>query len=262
MNLTGKSVAITGAAGGLGSAIAREARRRGATELALLDVDETRLAEVADQVGGFPIACDLGDEQEAAAALAQMESKVGLVDVYAANAGVNFFSDLTTAAAEWDRAWRTHVLSSAWAFRKLAPAMAARASGHLVITASTAAISLSPKSVAYTVTKAAQLALAEGVGATFRSRGVLVTCFCPGGIRTPMLDRMSDDGSHSRRAHEEAHTPEAAAAILLDGIEAGRALVTTQTRTRDDLAQRGADYEAWMADVVDRFASDRTGWSG
>jgi NAD(P)-dependent dehydrogenase (short-subunit alcohol dehydrogenase family) len=261
MNLAGKSVAITGAAGGLGSAIAREARRRGATELALLDLDETRLAQVADQVGGLPIACDLGDEQEAAAALALLERKMGLVDVYVANAGVNFFSDLATPSADWDQAWRTHVLSSVWAFRKLAPAMAVRGSGHLVITASTAAISLSPKSVAYTVTKAAQLSLAEWVGAAFRSSGVLVTCFCPGGIRTPMLEQMSDDSSHSRRTHEEAHTPEAAAAILLDGVEAGQALVTTQARTRGDLAQRGADYEVWMAQVVDRFAG-RTGWPG
>lgn len=194
MNLAGKTVAITGAAGGLGSAIALEARRRGAREIALLDVDENRLSEVAAQVDGTSIPCDLGDEQEVTVALNLLEQRLGLVDVYAANAGINFFSDLTASAADWDQAWRTH--------------------------------------------------------------------FCPGGIRTPMLDQMSDDGTHSRRAHEEAHTPEAAASILLDGIEADRVLVTTQPRTRDDLAQRGADYEAWMAGVAQRFAGEGMVWPG
>ncbi|WP_197522968.1 SDR family NAD(P)-dependent oxidoreductase [Actinokineospora pegani] len=251
MRLRGRVVAITGGASGLGAALAVGAHDRGAAAVAVLDLDTEGARSVAQRVGGLGVTADVADPDSFGHALRTVGDALGPVDVFIANAGVMRRSTVHAPDAEWDLAWRVHVLSVAWAAQELTRT---GRPVHLGVTASTAAVAPNPKSAVYSVTKHAQLALAEWLGAAYRGRGLSVTCFCPGGIRTPMLAAMAADDPYTRAARAEADPPEVAAAAFLDGIESDRALATTKPRTREEIALRGADYEAWLHRAAGRFA--------
>ena len=87
----------------------------------------------------------------------------------------------------WDLSWRLHVMSHVYAAREVLPAMLERGDGYLLQTASVVALALHPDKAAYSVTKHAALGLSEWLAATYRPKGIKVSCFCPGPMLTPML---------------------------------------------------------------------------
>ncbi len=198
------------------------------------------------------IEVDLTDRCAVDAALATVLED-GVPDIAIANAGAIVRSGLDATDDLWDFAWRLHVLSNVWIFSALMPHMLSRGSGHLACTASSAALAPNPKSVVYSVTKHAQLALAEWTACAAAAAGLGFTCFCPGGMRTAMLQGMSGEDEYSRRASAEAHTPDAAAAVFLDGIARGQFLVTTQARALAAMRERAADPQSWVAAQAEQF---------
>jgi NAD(P)-dependent dehydrogenase (short-subunit alcohol dehydrogenase family) len=254
MHVAGSHVVVTGAASGLGAALALEAKRRGAGRIGLIDLDAENLGRVAAEVGATAEVADLTDRAATDRAVDRLLDG-GIPDLVIANAGAIGHSDLAVDDSSWELGWQLHVMSNVWLFRRLVPLMMSRGGGHLACTASSASFAPNPKSVVYSVTKHAQLALAEWVACVCRNNGLGFTCFCPGGMRTPMLESMAGPDAYSQRAMEEAETPQQAARAFLDGIEADRFLVTTQPRTLDSMRSRATDAEAFIEESTSRFTA-------
>jgi NAD(P)-dependent dehydrogenase (short-subunit alcohol dehydrogenase family) len=244
--IKGRIVAITGAGNGLGAAVAREAAARDARAVVLIDRDTEAAAQVAAETGGLAITADVTTEAALRAAVKQIEAAAGPIDIFVSNAGVGAASDPFSSDDEWDREWRLHVLSNLYAARILLPGMLARGAGHLVSTASSNALSINPVSMAYSVTKHGQFALAEWLAATYGSRGIEITCFCPKGMLTPLLAEAARQSAYGRTALVGATTPQEAAEMMLDAVERSTFLATTYPPVLDEFALRGTDHAAWL----------------
>lgn len=252
MELRGKHVVVTGGAQGIGAAVARQMAAAGAARVVVADVDGSGAEAVAADVGGLGLAADVGSEEGVAALIGAAEAEAGPIDVFCSNAGIAgpYGGPIEVDDAEWQRTWEVNVMSHVWAARRLLPAMLERGSGHLSATASAAGLLANPGLMPYSVTKHAAVAVAEWLAITYGGpgSGVSFSCFCPQGVATPMLEtwRAEDPSSKLAAASGDTITPDEAAAILVDGIEAGRFLILTHEETRTYMERRAGDQQRWL----------------
>ena len=192
----GKSVVITGAATGIGRAIAFAAAARGA-KLVLGDVAEERLAATARELGaaGATVAscrCDVRRSADLDALVALARERHGHPDILFANAGIE-----GTLAAPWEVSEAEFMsvldinVAGIWrAMRAVLPGMVERGSGAIVATASVAGLVGAAGLTPYVASKHAVVGLVKSVAIAVAKAGVRVNAVCPGMIDTPMLDRL------------------------------------------------------------------------
>tara|TARA_R110000737_G_scaffold331641_1_gene348035 strand:- start:177 stop:956 length:780 start_codon:yes stop_codon:yes gene_type:complete len=188
--LTGKFIAITGAAQGIGKAIAEAFVAEGAS-LFLIDRDAETLAATRAELahGAQSILCatvDIADARQVAKAFAEAISTAGHpFDGLINNAGVNVFHDpLGTSQEEWRRAFAIN-LEGAWSCsRAVLPGMIERRSGAIVNIASTHAFTIIPKTFPYPVVKHALLGLTKSLAIEYAAQGVQVNAIAPGYVAT------------------------------------------------------------------------------
>jgi NAD(P)-dependent dehydrogenase (short-subunit alcohol dehydrogenase family) len=236
-SLTGKVVVITGAASGLGRALALDAAGRGAL-LALSDVDAVGLtgtADLAEDRTGLRPRTDRLDVRdrsgwrEYAEALA---ASYGHVDVLVNNAGVALsgaFEELTDE--QFDRVLDIDLHGVVNGTRALLPHLVASGDGHLVTISSVFGLVAVPGQSAYSAAKFAVRGFTEAVRQEMLLAGhpVKVTCVHPGGVRTAIARNAEVGGAvdGARLAdffdqHLARTTSEQAARVILDGMLAGR----------------------------------------
>ncbi|MCY4057696.1 MAG: SDR family NAD(P)-dependent oxidoreductase, partial [Gammaproteobacteria bacterium] len=161
MDLRDKHAIITGGASGIGAATAREFARLGAV-VVVADKNGDGAREVADEIGGMAIACDVGDEADVNALVSEAEAVNGPVDVFFSNAGIATGGyPLDTDIDTWNEQWQVNVMAHVFAVRAVLPSMLERESGYLLHTASIAGILTSHANLTYAVTKHAVVGLAE-----------------------------------------------------------------------------------------------------
>src|SRR5437868_9968065 len=138
----------------------------------------------------MPVELDAGSETSVAALIEQATAANGPIDIFISNAGVPGDAGGPPDAPDesFDEAWRVNVMAHVWAARALLPEMLERGDGYLVNTASAAGLLTQVSSLVYSVTKHAAVALAEWLAIEYGDRGIRVSCICPQGVRTPMLD--------------------------------------------------------------------------
>ena len=176
MGLLDGRVLVTGATGGIGTAIARAFAASGAN-LVLTGRREDVLLSLADEVRGQPIVCDFADRPEMARLLAQ----AGEVDVLVANAGLPGAGALTDfSQAQLDRILDVNVRAPIALARSLVPGMIARGAGHLVFMSSLNGRIASPLTSVYSATKFALRGFALGLRQDLRGYGVGVSVVMPG----------------------------------------------------------------------------------
>jgi NAD(P)-dependent dehydrogenase (short-subunit alcohol dehydrogenase family) len=227
--------------------------------VAVLDLDESAATEVASQFGGVGIRADVTSEDDLRRAVDVVTERFGDIDVFISNAGAGGLGGPFVPDESWDNAFKVNVMSNVYAARILLPRMVARGSGHLVSTASANALTSNPISMAYAATKHAQLAVAEWLDFTYRSKGVEVTCFCPKGMITPMLIAGAEKSAYAQDALSTAVTPEEAARILLDAVERSDFLAVTHDSVLRDFSTKLPDYSNYMGlmrEVHERLAPD------
>ncbi|WEX08999.1 SDR family oxidoreductase [Chelativorans sp. AA-79] len=180
-------IAITGAAQGIGLAIARDFASEGA-DLLLLDIDRTALESAARDIRAAnperridAEVCDIAVPEQVAGVFAEKGAFDGLVN----NAGVNVFHDpLETSQAEWRRAFAIN-LEGAWACcRAVLPAMIERRHGVILNIASTHSFTIIPGTFPYPVVKHALMGLTKSLGLEYASRGIRVNAIAPGYVAT------------------------------------------------------------------------------
>ena len=189
MELEGKHVVVTGGAGGIGRALVEAFAAEGAAHVVVADFNRAGAEDVASAVDGLAIEFDAGSEESVLDLISQATEANGPIDVFFSNAGIAGPPGGPEAPdADWDATWRVNVMSHIWAARKLGPEMRDRDSGYLLNTASAAGLLTQVSALAYSVTKSAAVALAEWLAVNHAGTGVKVSCLCPLGVKTPMLD--------------------------------------------------------------------------
>ncbi len=243
MDIEGTTVIITGAASGIGAALARRFHAEGATGLALLDVQHGPLTAIADELGALAIVCDMADEHAVAAAVDQVEAALGPVDLCCSNAGIGGGSGgPEVSSAEWQRAWDVNVMAHVHLARVLVPRWIDRGHGHLMVTASAAGLLTQLGSAPYSVTKAAAVSFAEWVTITYGDHGVTASALCPQGVRTAMTADMED----SVVALDGMLEPDAVADAVIEGLTDGRFLILPHPEVADYVARKGTDRDRWI----------------
>lgn len=191
LDLTGRTVLITGATGGLGSALASALRTRGAN-VALLDLDAAALDALAATLGGADVArgwsADVTDLQALEHVMTEVREHFGGIDVAVAGAGIlGPVKTLTaTGAAEWDRVIDIN-LGGVWRTLKAATPHVAARQGHLLVLSSMIAYVHPPLLGGYAASKAAVAALCDVLRLELRPAGVTVGSVHPAIFRTPMI---------------------------------------------------------------------------
>jgi NAD(P)-dependent dehydrogenase (short-subunit alcohol dehydrogenase family) len=249
MQLTGRNVVVTGGGGGIGGALARRFAAEGARGVVVADRELAGAHAVAEEIGGLAVQFDAGREDGVNALIAQAREAYGPIDMFVSNAGVPGIGGGPEAADEvWDEAWRVNVMAHVWASRALLPEMLDRGEGYLVNTASAAGLLTQVSSLIYSVTKHAAVALAEWLAIEYGEKGIRVSCICPQGVRTPMLERAMDDPAAAAALNAGGLLePDDVAAATVAGIEAERLLILPHEEVAKFMALKGAEPERWIA---------------
>jgi NAD(P)-dependent dehydrogenase (short-subunit alcohol dehydrogenase family) len=242
MHPRGKVCVVTGAASGIGEAVARAYAAAGARGVVVADLNAGKLAKVADEIGALAVPTDVSKEADIQALIAAAEARFGPVDVYYSNAGISRPGMEDASDADWELNWRVHVLSHVFASRVLVPGMLARGSGYLLNTASAAGLLTSMNSMAYGVTKSAAVSLAEHLAIQYGDRGIRVSVLCPQSVLTGMTsDRpgaASGDG---------VMTPAEVARIVVEAMEAERFMILSHPVVQEYEKRKTFDRDRWLS---------------
>ena len=261
MDLNDRHVVVTGAAGGIGEALARRFHAAGA-RVVVADLDAAGAEVVAASLGAeragsaLGLGVDVGTEAGNVELIDAAEDAFGPVDLFFANAGVGIGQDLDTTEAIWQTAFDVNVHAHRWAAKHLVPDWVARGEGYFCSTASAAGLLSQIGSAPYSLTKHAAVAFAEWLSITYGDRGVRVSCLCPQGVNTRMLnggdDRAGNDiagsvGGDVVRAAGNVLEPAEVAEVVLQAIGDERFLILPHPEVHTYLQRKAADADRWLA---------------
>jgi NAD(P)-dependent dehydrogenase (short-subunit alcohol dehydrogenase family) len=246
MNLAGKIIVVTGGGNGIGRALCRRFAAEGAKAVVVADMNAATAAQVADEIGGTAISCDVSREADVVALVRQTIAKHGAIDLFCSNAGIAVNGDEHTPDAEWARCWDVNVMAHVYAARAVIPHMLERGSGYLLQTVSAAGLLTHPQSATYAVTKHASLAFAEWLSMTYGDRGIIVSALCPQGVRTDMLRRAEAEGTRRSFLLDSALEPERVADDVVKGIAAERFLILPHGEVTEFVRRKAADHDRWL----------------
>ena len=261
-------VVVTGAAGGIGRALAARAISEGA-RVVVADVAAERLAATAAELGAHPVVADLATADGVASLVAAATDHLGEIDTWIGNAGIQGGFGLETPDETWHLAHEINVMAHVRAARLLVPRWLARDAtprGRFVVTASAAGLLTMLGAAPYSVTKHAAVALAEWLAATYGHRGIDVHVLAPQGVETdiyraagPVQGLLTLDGLLQ---------PDDVADALFAAVDRGEMLVLPHARVADYYRARATDPDAWVRgmqrlqrrlDAETRTAADGTG---
>jgi len=244
MQIRDKVCVVTGAASGIGEAVARAYAKGGARGVVVADLRSSRerLAHVAGDIDGFAVTADVGEEADVKALIAAAEAKYGPVDIFFSNAGLSRKGQETASDADWDVSWRVHVMSHVFAARALVPGMLARGSGYLLNTASAAGLLASLKSMPYGVTKSAAVALAEHLAIQYGDRGIRISVLCPQSVQTGMTTA----GPSAARV-DGVMQPEEVGRLVIEAMDQERFMILTHPQVHEYGLRKASDRGRWIA---------------
>ncbi len=217
MNLSGKTVVVTGASSGLGAAFSRALVKKGATVYGLArrtDLLEALQASLGNAF--FPVACDVTVMQDVVAALGPLSQ----VDVLINNAGVGRFSPVDEqSSSDWAIQIDTNLTGVFNCTRRVVPIMKAQNKrtgfgGHIVNIASIAGHVGNANLSAYNATKFGLRGFSEATMKELRSHGIKVSCLCPGSVATGFGQKAGSRGA------TQPMQPEDIAATVIHVLEA------------------------------------------
>ena len=243
MQVKNKRVVVTGAASGIGKALAVAFKKAGAQSVVAVDINMEGAEETAKDVDGIAVKANVGQESDILNVIEKGNKLSGGIDIFCSNAGiggVHGFFDVKTE--DWQNIWEVNVMSHIYAARNVLPQMLERGEGYLMSTASAAGVLTQIGSAGYSVTKAAAVSFSEWIKITYGTKGIGVSCLCPQAVRTAMTA-----GGPGVAGIDGMIEPEEAVADVLDAIEKDRFLVTPHPEVLEYIKRKGTDRDRWIS---------------
>ncbi|MEH6548516.1 MAG: SDR family NAD(P)-dependent oxidoreductase [Pseudomonadales bacterium] len=230
-NLTGKVAVITGAGGGVGSALAQQLADLGC-DLALVDINEATLNKVAESLAGKHIkvsthVVNITNKEQMAGLPATVLEQHGKVNLLVNNAGITYQKSFATHTIEdWEKITNINWWGVLYGCHYFLDALSASGEGHIVNLSSMNAFIGLPGQSSYCATKAAVSLLSASMSAELKKLNIGVTSVHPGAIKTDMIQatlKNSDDVAAAQRNYELAQrigvTPEHVAKRIIKAIQ-------------------------------------------
>jgi 2-hydroxycyclohexanecarboxyl-CoA dehydrogenase len=198
-SLHGRIALVTGAAGGIGGAIATALQQAGATVVAG-DLNGAAADEIAAGLrsgGGSEatrgITIDVSDSDRVRAVVEEVTSSVGPIDILVNNAGIDKIEPFTESTEEtWRKIVAVNFFGPVICARAVLDGMLERGSGRIISISSDAGKVGSSGEVVYSGTKGGIIAFSKALARETASRGVTVNCVCPGPTDTPLLNQIAE----------------------------------------------------------------------
>jgi NAD(P)-dependent dehydrogenase (short-subunit alcohol dehydrogenase family) len=248
--LTGKRAVVTGAAQGIGKAIAAAFVAEGA-ELLLADVDAARLAATAAELGQEPFVCDVSRKAEIDRLFARLAERWGGLDILVNNAGVTHAAELDALTEDdFDRVFAINLKAALWATQAAARLMGP---GSAVVNMSSVnAVLAIANQIPYVVSKGALNQLTNVTALALAPKGIRVNAIGPGSIMTEMLagimhDKAAETRILSRTPLGRCGEPEEVAAVAVFLASAESSYITGQTIYADG-GRLGLNYTVPIPD--------------
>lgn len=193
--LSGKTALITGASGGIGSAIAKNLSQQGA-HVVLHGTRAGRLEELASEIGSnvSVVTANLSDRDAVDGLVAEAAKATGAIDILVNNAGItrdNLFMRMKDE--EWDDVLEVNLTSSMLLCRSAIRAMMKARWGRIISISSIVGVTGNPGQTNYAASKAGMIGFSKSLAAEVASRGITVNIVAPGFIETPMTDELADE---------------------------------------------------------------------
>lgn len=255
MDVKDKVAIVTGAGSGIGAALTRKLVAAGA-QVTAVDMDEAgvraTIADLGDQADRASAqTADVSSSDQIAALIAHTREKFGPVDLYFANAGIVGPNGLGDSDEEWLRAIDVNTLAHVRAARLLVPEWLERGAGYFVSTASAAGLLSQIGAAAYSTTKAAAVGFADWLSITYGDDGIGVSCLCPQGVNTAMLNWQGDNGGQSVGSQVVTSAgavlePDDVADIVLQAVADEQFLILPHPEVAEYMTRKATDRERWL----------------
>ncbi|MGP0057981.1 MAG: SDR family oxidoreductase [Beijerinckiaceae bacterium] len=252
MEIVGQVVVVTGAANGIGKALAERFHAAGAKVVVAADIDEAALSGVAQTIGGDAFRCDVAQEADILHLIEETERRHGAINLFCSNAGIGGAFDLASENAAfasneiWQRAWSVNVMAHVFAARALIPRMRARGGGYFLNTVSAAGLLSQIGSAVYSTTKHAAVGFAENLAISHKADGIKVSILCPQGVDTPML-RSIPEGPQSG---DGVLSPEAVADCVIEGLARETFLILPHPQVATYMHKKIDNYDRWIGGMA------------
>jgi 3-oxoacyl-[acyl-carrier protein] reductase len=218
-DLTGMTALVTGASGGIGSAVAKALAGQGA-RVALSGTREEALKAVAAEIGGdcVILPCNLSDAASVDALVPSAVEALGQLDILVNNAGVTRDNLIMRMKdEEWDDVIRINLEAAFRLIRAASKPMMKARFGRIITITSVVGATGNPGQANYAASKGGLTAMSKALAQELASRNITVNCVAPGFITSPMTDVLPD-------AQKEALTARIPAGRLGEGAEIGAAV--------------------------------------
>jgi len=193
-SLKDKITVVTGAASGIGAAVAEAFARAGAF-VYVCDLNEQGAKKMAGQLEGSSlraqaVATNVADQASCESLIEKVLTSNGRCDVLVNNAGIGHVGTiLTTAPEDLQRLWSVNLQGMYFLCRAVLPSMIERKKGSIINMASALGLTAMEDRFAYTVTKHAVVGLTRSMALDFGPTGVRINCICPGRVETPFVQQ-------------------------------------------------------------------------
>lgn len=244
MKIRDKVVVVTGGASGIGRGLCRRFAEEGAKGIVVSDYNGEGAAKVAGEIGGLAVTADVGKESDVQRLVKIATDHYGPIDLFCSNAGISVPGGFEAPDADWQRCWDVHVMAHVYAARAVLPSMIARGGGYLLQTGSAGGLLTTLGAAPYAISKHASVAFAEWLSITHAHQGIKVSCLCPFGVRTGMLNEETE--GIGKLILQTALSPEEVARHVIAGLEKEEFLILPHPEILDYFKSKANGYERWL----------------
>ena len=258
-SVDGKVAVITGAGSGIGRSAALSLARRGCTVF-VSDLDDRRAEAVRAEIeaaGGRAgsARCDVTSDEEVAALAEVVMSATGRVDIVMSNVGVIAKGlPLEIPLEAWSSTIDVNLLGTVRVLRTFLPPLLEQGSGHVITTGSTAGLfPYAFDRLPYAATKAAVVMLSESLALYLRPRGIGLTCFCPAGVITNIVEQIHEYGPSTPIQPPQIPVISAAEAgeLLVQGVVQNQLVVLTDPVADSMVEMHATNREAFLRSQIE-----------
>ncbi len=257
--LDGAVAVLTGAGSGIGRATAKEFANRQA-RLAVSDLDEERAHQTATEInesGGHAMAMkvDVSEQTDLEELRDRCLESFGRIDIVMNNVGVLAMGAPESLPLEaWQRVLDLNVLSIARSNSVFLPLLLEQGSGHVINTSSASGLlAYGFDRLPYVASKHAVVGLSEALALYLAPRGIGLTCVCPSGVITNIVEQITTYGSSSGSPRAPQHPvveADLVGKLVANAVEMGVFLVVTAPEIHNELLERAQDPEAYMQRMI------------